>query len=442
MSEDLKTRAPNVRAMPAWALMAGIASLGAIAIEAMHFGPALIVVILGGAVLLVGAWRCEVLNQDGSASWPIRAAASLSHLFRAFIGFWSLVFLVLSFVIGIGPAIFSGPSVLGILAGLAVGSGLVAFGLAGHLGWRPRKSAEKRRLALRRPHVYFALLVTGLVAMLALLLSPPFLNTEEIDRSEVRDTVNRVRTITEQFYRDENRLPDELDAAELTRQTEMLYDVSVIGPGVFRIGVNTREKQRAFLYLIARDDGKSRSTLSYECLHDAPALTSTDRLAGDLKCHRSPGLDSRKYASQRSVIAGSAVAAGRLAPVIKVYFELGRWQARHMRAAPRRAGVPPKRNDLPAVKAALMAGMSGIQPIAVEVVAYADPSGSERRNLKLSERRAESIRTLLKQLGVRGTIISTRGGGTKSIPPDCHTQEQTPGDCTSLSRRAEINIRY
>jgi outer membrane protein OmpA-like peptidoglycan-associated protein len=47
----------------------------------------------------------------------------------------------------------------------------------------------------------------------------------------------------------------------------------------------------------------------------------------------------------------------------------------------------------------------------VMVEGFTDSTGSEQHNLMLSQRRAESVRSALMNMGIEGTRISTRGYG-------------------------------
>lgn len=60
---------------------------------------------------------------------------------------------------------------------------------------------------------------------------------------------------------------------------------------------------------------------------------------------------------------------------------------------------------------ALVQRMQGAQIKAIRVVGYTDSVGGEKYNMKLSERRADSVRDYLVQDGVPAAIITTEGRG-------------------------------
>jgi len=72
---------------------------------------------------------------------------------------------------------------------------------------------------------------------------------------------------------------------------------------------------------------------------------------------------------------------------------------------------------------------------AVVVEGYTDSRGSQVRNLELSQRRADSVRTYLVSRGVPGRTITARG-----MSPDRPVAEDTTAEGRANNRRVEIVV--
>lgn len=80
----------------------------------------------------------------------------------------------------------------------------------------------------------------------------------------------------------------------------------------------------------------------------------------------------------------------------------------------------------------------------IEVLGYADPTGSAAYNLKLSRERAETVAKYLTNAGLGSVAISAKGmGATNLVVPDCATWLKTPQQihaCNEPNRRVELVV--
>lgn len=84
--------------------------------------------------------------------------------------------------------------------------------------------------------------------------------------------------------------------------------------------------------------------------------------------------------------------------------------------------------------------------VAIQVIGYTDPVGSEAYNQALSERRADTIKKLLISYGLDAGKISSEGRGkTNLIAPDCQarfpTNQQARYQCNQINRRVEVVLQ-
>lgn len=76
--------------------------------------------------------------------------------------------------------------------------------------------------------------------------------------------------------------------------------------------------------------------------------------------------------------------------------------------------------------------------INVRIDAYTDHIGSNQYNLRLSERRARTVKNFYENNGITGSRITARGLGKAPIP--CYMN--TPGKGCRKNRRAESHVIY
>lgn len=90
---------------------------------------------------------------------------------------------------------------------------------------------------------------------------------------------------------------------------------------------------------------------------------------------------------------------------------------------------------------ALMSEVVAVNPLAVEVVGHTDPIGSSKYNQRLSEQRANSVKSFLVSKGITSNKISTVGMGETNL--ECDNKKQTRSDsCSAQNRRVEITTDY
>lgn len=81
----------------------------------------------------------------------------------------------------------------------------------------------------------------------------------------------------------------------------------------------------------------------------------------------------------------------------------------------------------------------------IDVVGYADPSGSAAYNLTLSRKRAETISSYLVQAGFASTTLTAKGmGATNLVVPDCAAYLKTTPQihaCNEPNRRVELVVQ-
>lgn len=80
----------------------------------------------------------------------------------------------------------------------------------------------------------------------------------------------------------------------------------------------------------------------------------------------------------------------------------------------------------------------------IEVIGYADPTGSAAYNLRLSRERAETVASYVARAGLGSAAITTRGmGATRLLVPDCAVGLKTPEQvhaCNEPNRRVELVV--
>lgn len=77
----------------------------------------------------------------------------------------------------------------------------------------------------------------------------------------------------------------------------------------------------------------------------------------------------------------------------------------------------------------------------VEISGFTDPEASDRYNLALSQRRADTVRKALLQAGVKQEISATGYGETQLVVADCaakHSNRKARSACNLPNRRVEI----
>ena len=81
----------------------------------------------------------------------------------------------------------------------------------------------------------------------------------------------------------------------------------------------------------------------------------------------------------------------------------------------------------------------------IDVIGYADPTGSAAYNLTLSRKRAETISSYLVQAGFASTTLTAKGmGATNLVVPDCATYLKTTPQihaCNEPNRRVELVVQ-
>lgn len=102
---------------------------------------------------------------------------------------------------------------------------------------------------------------------------------------------------------------------------------------------------------------------------------------------------------------------------------------------------PGGRQSIAQLVQSLDADFGGIQ--SVRVVGHTDRIGSAQANLALSQARAETIKTLLVDLGVSATLIDVEGRGAAAPLVDCKGEQVTPElvSCLEPNRRVEVLVR-
>lgn len=77
----------------------------------------------------------------------------------------------------------------------------------------------------------------------------------------------------------------------------------------------------------------------------------------------------------------------------------------------------------------------------IEVVGYADPIGNDAANLRLSQARAETIRKVLLEQGVRSELVHASGRGSTDPVAHCGTKRNAANiACNAPNRRVELII--
>jgi OmpA-OmpF porin, OOP family len=76
----------------------------------------------------------------------------------------------------------------------------------------------------------------------------------------------------------------------------------------------------------------------------------------------------------------------------------------------------------------------------VLVIGYADRLGSVQRNLRLSERRAEAVKSYLSAQGIDAALIQTEGRGSEDAVVECPGSKATQAliQCLAPNRRVEV----
>ena len=81
------------------------------------------------------------------------------------------------------------------------------------------------------------------------------------------------------------------------------------------------------------------------------------------------------------------------------------------------------------------------RPERLQVIGHTDAKGSDQYNLDLSQRRADTVRQALINLGVRENAITSAGHGeSQPIAPNTDTNGQDNPTGRQLNRRVEIVV--
>lgn len=102
---------------------------------------------------------------------------------------------------------------------------------------------------------------------------------------------------------------------------------------------------------------------------------------------------------------------------------------------------PGGRQTIAKLVQSLNSDFSSIQ--SVRVVGHTDRIGSAQANLALSHARAETIKTLMVDLGASAVLIEARGQGAAQPLVDCKGARVTPElvSCLQPNRRVEVLVR-
>lgn len=409
--------------LPARAALIGAVGLSGFAFAAIPYGRDLILTVLVIAGLVGAGWKCEALAHAGGTNFVVRAVSTLSRIGRVFVAFWTLALLVFG-AVGAGAI-----QILLIPCLFAV----VIYGFAGHLSWPVAATAQRHANwgPVVRPHF---LALVGALIVIGLGIAWQNNQVYRLDLDGLSRKLMALRIVVDEFARERGRPPGVGDSAQLMNR-ESLEGIRVVANGVFEIPVDLGGGRFSALYVVAEVPTSNFPGLLFSCVHADPELAPTDRLPGSLKCLWMPGL-------QVNALATARVDPTSTTPTMSIYFPLGRSGRRHVHVEPVMAISPSPQtsDDTATVREQLSQTLARRTPVAVEIVAFADPTGNPSINLKLSEDRAASVRELLKQMGVPGPTISIRGGGTMRARPEC--SERKPVECLSRVRRADVYFRY
>jgi OmpA-OmpF porin, OOP family len=91
------------------------------------------------------------------------------------------------------------------------------------------------------------------------------------------------------------------------------------------------------------------------------------------------------------------------------------------------------------------AKLKGVQLVSAKVIGYTDPEGSDSYNQALSQRRAETVKTLLAQRGVDASKITTEGRGERDVVVTCDAKKlrgKGLNTCNQPNRRVLIEFSF
>jgi OmpA-OmpF porin, OOP family len=89
--------------------------------------------------------------------------------------------------------------------------------------------------------------------------------------------------------------------------------------------------------------------------------------------------------------------------------------------------------------------LKAVDLVSVKVIGHTDPEGSEGYNQALSQRRAETVKTLLTQRGVDANKITTEGRGERDVVVACDAKKlrgKGLNTCNQPNRRVLIQFDY
>lgn len=89
--------------------------------------------------------------------------------------------------------------------------------------------------------------------------------------------------------------------------------------------------------------------------------------------------------------------------------------------------------------------LNAVDLVSVKVIGYTDPEGTESYNQALSQRRAETVKSLLVQRGVDAAKINTEGRGERDVVVACDAKKlrgKGLNACNQPNRRVLIQFEY
>ncbi len=291
------------------------------------------------------------------------------------------------------------------------------------------------------------LLATAQTAFNGRLTQLPRPVIESESTKSLQRTLSKFRVKITNFYLEKRRLPDKQDGKELLAGGESTMELaSPTGPGILRISI-PREGGQHLVYLIAKEDSTALNGISFNCVHDDRALSALGGLAGDPAiCRYEPGLDMRELERPKATAVKTVTVREPFvkepASSVHLFFPTGASGKHDARVdltidpTDTRFGQSLLKQQKWGLRRSLKHAISLARPLpgkvtsVVEVVGYADVTGTAESNQRLSLARAESVRTLLIEHGASAATISVRGAGAETAQPEC----------LKCSRRVEVRV--